>query len=67
MAQFKAQICINASNEDNAKKIILVLKNIADNVPESCYDSLIGRIQKDKYIFKKLAEAKNPLQLIKML
>lgn len=67
MAQFKASICINASNEENARKIILVLKNIADNVPESSYDSLIGRINKDREFFKKLATAKNPLQLIKML
>ncbi|MBP5369760.1 MAG: hypothetical protein J6Z01_15055 [Bacteroidales bacterium] len=67
MAQFKASICINASNEENARKIILILKNIADNVPESTYDTLLGRINKDRQFFKKLAEAKNPLQLIKML
>lgn len=67
MAQYKTEIKINVSNSDYARKISFVLQNIADNVPESSYDSLIGRINKDKEFFKKLATAKNPLQLIKML
>lgn len=67
MPQYKTEIKINVSNLDYARKISFVLQNIADNVPESSYDSLIGRINKDREFFKKLATAKNPLQLIKML
>lgn len=66
MAQFNAKILINASTEEYARKKIVVLKNIADNVPDASFDTLLEKINKNPQFFKILVETKNPLKLVKM-
>jgi hypothetical protein len=64
MANYRYTFQFQADNEDNAKKKILVIQNILENVSENALTNvLFNKIQKNPNYFNKLAD--NPL--LKML
>ena len=64
MANYRYTFDIAADNEENAKKKIIVIKNLLENVSENAFTNVLyGKIQKNREFFKKLAD--NPM--LKML
>lgn len=65
MAQYKnVPITINADNEENAKKKVVVINNMLENISDNAFcEILYKKIQQDPQFFKKVANS----PLIKML
>lgn len=60
MPNYRYTFTINADSEENAKKKILVIQNLLENVSENAFTNvLFGKIQKNREFFKKLAD--NPM------
>ena len=64
MANYRYTFEITADNEENAKKKIIVIKNLLENVSENAFTNVLyGKIQKNRAVVKKLPD--NPM--LKML
>jgi len=60
MSNYRYTFTINADSEENAKKKILVIQNLLENVSENAFTNVLyGKIQKNREFFKKLAD--NPM------
>lgn len=59
MAEFKnVPITIKAQSEENAKKKLVVINNMLDNLSDSAFcDTLYEKIKKDPQFFKKISNS----------
>lgn len=59
MQEFKnVPITIKAQSEENAKKKLVVIKNMLENISDSAFcETLYQKIQKDPQFFKKIANS----------